>query len=59
MADILPYKTVKETVGKLQADFNSWSGMLSARSLEAAIGIIAANWAVHRTTDAILTRESS
>jgi hypothetical protein len=37
--------------------FNQWSSFLTTRSIEAALGIIAVNWAVYGSTEKILSNQ--
>ncbi len=43
-----------EALKKLQKDYEDWCSILTAHSIQAAYAIIAGNWVVHRSTDAIL-----
>ncbi|OVE74484.1 hypothetical protein BVX94_00100 [bacterium B17] len=48
------FKTAGEALDRLGRDFNDWSEILTTRSIQAAYALIAANWAVHSSVDAIL-----
>jgi hypothetical protein len=52
--DTSEFTSAGEALKKLGQDFNDWCSILTTHSIQAAYAIIAANWAVHRTTDAIL-----
>jgi len=43
-----------EALKKLSKDFNDWSSILTSHSLQAAYAIIAANWAIHGSTQSLL-----
>jgi len=40
---------------QLSGDFNEWCSILTTHSIQAAFAIIGANWAVHRSTKALLS----
>ena len=52
--DSSEFTSAGEALKKLGQDFNDWCSIFTTHSIQAAYAIIAANWAVHRTTDAIL-----
>jgi hypothetical protein len=49
------YATASDASKEVHAEFNEWTGFLTARSVEMAFGILAANWAVYGSADAILS----
>ncbi len=48
------YKNAGDGIKELNEDYEGWSSMLTSYSLQISYAIIAANWAVHSSTDNLL-----
>ncbi len=48
------FKNAGEAAAELFSGFNDWSAILTKHSIEAALAVVAANWAVHGTAGALL-----
>lgn len=53
------FKEPGDATKELYEGFNDWCAILTKHSIEAALAVIAANWAVHGSTDVILTNRYS
>jgi len=48
------FSSAGEALKKLGQDFNDWSSILTSHSVQLAYAIIAANWAIHGSTQSLL-----